>query len=88
MAITSGQQTIGTSPQLVDGISPNPSRLHIHNMDNTKLLFIGNGSVTIANGLALEKQDSVELTLNAGESLYAVSETGSHLISWLRQTQY
>lgn len=88
MAITSGQQTIGTSPQLVDGISPNPSRLHIHNMDNTKLLFIGNGSVTITNGLALQKQDSVELTLNAGESLYAVSETGSHLISWLRQTQY
>lgn len=88
MAITSGQQTIGTSPQLVDGISPNPSRLHIHNMDNTKLLFIGNGDVTITNGLALQKLDSVELTLNAGESLYAVSESGSHLISWLRQTQY
>lgn len=57
-------------------------------MDNTKLLFIGNGSVTITNGLALQKLDSVELTLNAGESLYAVSESGSHLISWLRQTQY
>jgi hypothetical protein len=88
MAITSGQQTIGTSAQLIDGISPNPSRLHIHNMDNTKQLFIGNGSVTIGNGLALQKLDSVELVLNPGESLYAISESGSHLISWLRQTQY
>jgi hypothetical protein len=87
MAITSGQQTIGTTRQLVDGISANPSRLHIHNMDNTKTLYIGNNSVTISNGLALQKLDSVELTLNAGESLYAISETGTHTISWLRQTQ-
>ena len=88
MAITSGQQTIGTSPQLVDGISPNPSRLHIHNMDNTKTVFLGNGSVTVANGLALQKLDSIELVLNPGESLYAITESGTHLISWLRQTQY
>lgn len=87
MAITSGQQAIETARQLVDGISANPSRLHIHNMDNTKTLYIGNNSVTIANGLALQKLDSVELTLNAGESVYAISETGTHTISWLRQTQ-
>lgn len=88
MAITSGQQVIGTVAQLVDGISPNPSRLHIHNMDNTKLLFIGNSDVSITNGLGLEKLDSIELILNPGESLYAISETGTHMISWLRQTQY
>jgi hypothetical protein len=88
MAISSGQQTIGTTAVLVDGISPNPSRLHIHNMDNTKVLYLGNGSVTIANGLGLQKLESIELILNPGESLYAVSDGGSHLISWLRQTQY
>jgi hypothetical protein len=88
MAISSGQQTIGTTAVLVDGISPNPSRLHIHNMDNTKVLYLGNGSVTVANGLGLQKLDSIELILNPGESLYAVSDGGSHLISWLRQTQY
>ena len=88
MAITSGQQTIGTVRQLVDGISPNPSRLTIHNLDNTKVLFLGNDSVTITTGLGLQKLESIELILNAGESLYAISETGSHLISWLRQTSY
>lgn len=88
MAITSGQQTIGVVRQLVDGISPNPSRLHIHNLDNTKVLYIGNDSVTNTNGFALQKLDSIELTINPGESLYAVSDGGDHLISWLRQTQY
>jgi plastocyanin domain-containing protein len=88
MAITSGQQTISATAQLVDGISPNPSRLHIHNMDNTKVIYLGNGSVTVANGLGLQKLDSIELTLNPGESLYAISDGGNHLISWLRQTQY
>jgi hypothetical protein len=88
VAITSGQQTITTSRQLVDGISPNPARLHIHNLDNTKVLFIGGDSVTIANGLGLQKLESIELTLNAGESVYAITESGEHLISWLRQTLY
>jgi hypothetical protein len=88
MAITSGQQTIGTTRQLVDGISPNPSRLHIHNMDNTNSIYLGNEGVTTANGLQLVKLDSIELVMNPGESLYAVSSAGTHTISWLRQTQY
>ena len=88
MAITSGQQTIGTTRQLVDGISPNPSRLHIHNMDNSVDLYLGNNTVTITTGLRLEKLDSIELVMNPGESLYAVSSAGTHTISWLRQTQY
>jgi hypothetical protein len=88
MAITSGQQTIGTSAQLVDGISPNPSRLHIHNMDNSVNLYLGNNTVTTTTGLRLEKLDSIELVMNPGESLYAVSSAGTHTISWLRQTQY
>jgi hypothetical protein len=88
MAITSGQLTVGTTRTIVDGVSVNPSRLHIHNMENTKVLFLGNDGVTIANGLGLQKLDSIELIMNPGESLYAISETGSHLISWLRQTLY
>lgn len=86
MGINSGQITVGTSRVGVDGSSTNPSQLHIHNMDNTKVLYIGGSDVTIANGFALQKLDSVELTLNAGEAVYAISEVGTHLISWLRQT--
>ena len=88
MAITSGQTTVGTAVVQIDGCSPNPSYLHIHNMDNTKVLYIGNSNVSITNGLGIQKLDSLEITLNPGEALYAISETGSHLISWLRQTLY
>lgn len=88
MAISTGQVLVNQVPIQIDGISTNPSRLHIHNMDNTKTLFIGNGDVSIANGLGIEKLDSIEITLNPGESLYAISETGSHLVTWLRQTLY
>jgi len=86
MAITSGQITVGTSAVQVDGISANPSRLHVHNNDNTQDLFLGNSSVTSATGLRLLKLDSIELIMNPGESLYAVSSLGSHAVSWLRQT--
>lgn len=86
MAITSGQITVGTSAVQVDGSSAKPSRLHVHNNDNTADLFLGNATVTTSTGLRLLKLDSIELELNPGESLYAVSAGGSHAVSWLRQT--
>ena len=88
MAISTGHTTVGTIPIQIDGVSTNPSNLHIHNMDNTKVLFIGNGDVSITNGLGIQKLDSLEITLNPGEALYAISETGEHLVTWLRQTLY
>ena len=87
MAITSGQLTVGTSRVQIDGCSANPSTLHVHNNDNTNDLFLGNAAVTTSNGMRLLKLDSIELTLNAGEALYAISASGSHAVSWLRQTQ-
>jgi hypothetical protein len=87
MAINSGQLSVGTSATAIDGISTSPSRLHVHNNDNTADLFLGNGSVTTSNGLRLAKLDSIELIMNPGEALHAVSASGSHAISWLRQTQ-
>lgn len=84
MAVTSGQQTIGTTRVAIDGVFTNPYRLHLHNMDNTKKLFIGGSDVTISNGLALQGLDSLEVIVSPNEQLYVVSETGGHLISWLR----
>jgi len=86
MAITSGQITVGTSAMQVDGCSHNPSRLHVHNNDNTADLFLGNGSVTTSTGLRLMKLDSIEIELNPGEAVFAISASGSHAVSWLRQT--
>jgi hypothetical protein len=88
MAISSGHTVIGLTATQIDGSSPNPSRIHIHNNDQQQNLFIGGADVTIANGLVLEKLDSIEFVLNPGEALYGVSSQGGHTVSWLRQTQY
>lgn len=84
MAVTSGQQTIGTTRVAIDGVFTNPYRLHVHNMDNTKKLFVGGGNVTIANGFTLQGLDSLEIIVSPNEQLYVVSESGDHPISWLR----
>ena len=86
MTITSAQITVGTSPTIIDGLSTNPFRLHVHNNDNSADLYLGNGSVTSSTGLRLMKLDSIELVINPGEALYAVSASGSHAVSWLKQT--
>jgi hypothetical protein len=87
MAITSGHTTIGLTATHIDGASPNPSRLHIHNNDQQANLFVGGQDVTTTTGLIIEKLDSIEISLNPGETLYGVSDQGGHVVSWLRQTQ-
>jgi hypothetical protein len=84
MAINSGQQVIGITPVAIDGVSTNPYRLHLHNNDNTKALFIGNSNVTIANGMKMDGGAMYEFTISPNQQLHVVSESGTHTISWLR----
>ena len=85
MAITSGQITVGTAIAQIDGTTTNPFRLHIHNNEATTVLYVGNESVTVNNGFRLESKDSLEIQMNPGESIYIVSTSNNHDVSWLRQ---
>lgn len=84
MAITSGRTTVGTTPVQIDGNSVNPFVLYVHNEDSTKTLYLGNGSVTVANGYGVVKGSVQQFTLFPGQALFMVSESGDHLVSWLR----
>lgn len=85
--ISSGQVTVGTgTPVQIDGSSVNATYLTVHNNDNTKVLYLGGSNVNTANGLTLVKEETLQLHLNPGEALYAVSSDGNHVVSWLRQT--
>ena len=84
MAVTSGQITVGLIPSAIDGVFTNPYRLHIHNNEQTKNLFIGGSGVTISNGLQLPAGDSLEVIVAPNDQLYVVSDSGTHLVSWLR----
>lgn len=83
--ITSGQTTVGTAAVQIDGSSVNPIHLTLHNNDNTKVLYLGGSDVTISNGLSLLKEETLQLTLYPGETLFAVTSDGTHVVSWLRQ---
>jgi hypothetical protein len=86
MAIVSGQTTVGTTRVQIDGTSQSVYRLHIHNNDNQINLYLGGGDVTTSNGLILEKSDSTEIMVSPGDSVWVVSSSGNHLISWLKVT--
>jgi diaminopimelate epimerase len=85
MAISSGQLQAGTTCQQIDTSSSNPFKLHIHNNEATTSIYVGNSEVTTENGLRLESKDSLELFMNAGESIYVISTSNNHLITWLKQ---
>lgn len=82
--ITTGQMTAGTTALQIDGMSVNPARLYVHNMDSTKSLFIGGPDVTIANGFAIDKSSTQDFVVFPDQGLYVVSDNGGHLVSWMR----
>jgi hypothetical protein len=84
MAVTSGQQTIGTTRVAIDGVSTNPYRLRVHNMSNTQNLFLGGSDVTANSGLELHSHESFEIIVSPNEQIYIVASSGNHEISWLR----
>lgn len=86
MAISSGQQAVGTAATAIDGRWANPSRITIQNLDNTDTLYIGNSNVTTSNGLALQKLEMIQFDLEPLEQLHVVSNKTGHNVAWLRQT--
>jgi len=86
MPISSGQLTVGTTRQQIDGTSSSVYRLHIHNNDNQINLYLGGSDVTIANGLILEKTDNTEIQVSPGDSVWVVSSSTNHLVSYLKVT--
>jgi hypothetical protein len=70
----------------IDGTSSSVYRLHIHNNDNQMNLYLGGSDVTIANGLILEKTDTTEVQVSPGDSVWVVSSSSDHLVSYLKVT--
>ena len=54
-------------------------------MDNTDAVYIGNETVTTANGFSLFKEDSIELQCYPNEHIYVIATKAGHSISFLKQ---
>ena len=84
LPIESGRITVGTTPVQVDGLGVSPIRIYIHNEESTKKLFVGNGTVSVATGFAIDKQSVQDFLIFPGQSLWMVSESAGHIVSYLR----
>jgi len=81
--ITTGQATITTTRQILDGTATNPYRLVIHN-SGTNSVYLGNQDVTRDNGLNLHTSSTLILELPPLTTIYAIAASGSHEVSWMR----
>ena len=84
MGLVSGRQTIGTAATAVDGTSSQPFTLIIHNDDNTADMYVGGPTVGTATGHHVNQLENIQLELNPGDQVYAVSSSAGHTISWLK----
>lgn len=84
--IRNGWTSVGTVATPIDGVHNNPTRMTIHNNDNSTNIYLGGTAVTITSGLLLLKEQSYQFDLEPLEQIYAVSDKTGHIISWMRQT--
>lgn len=84
LPVESGRITVGTIPIQVDGVGVSPIRIYIHNEDSTKTLYLGNGNVSTSNGFGIMKSSVQDFMLFPGQSLFMVSESEGHTVSYLR----
>jgi hypothetical protein len=88
MPITTGQLTVSQTALQIDSTSSQNWQLHIHNNSGTTALYVGgDSSVSSSTGLQLQAQDNMELHLNPGDTIWVISTTNNHSISWMKITQ-
>jgi hypothetical protein len=90
MALTSNQYSVTSTPALVALDSPSGVRVTLHNTDQGTPVYVnGSSSVSTVTGFRMDAKDKLQLTLNAGEQVWAVCASGqSAVLAVLRQTQY
>lgn len=89
MAISNALITLGTAPVQVVAPNNTPQRVTLHNQtkSNNHYVFIGNESVGTANAPHIDPGETLQLTLNPLEALYAVSDPSGLPLGVLIQRQ-
>lgn len=77
--IVSSQHTVGTAVMQISSPDDNPQLVIIHDHDHTSGddVFIGGPDVTIENGLHLPKTETIQIMVDAGDSVFAVTDGGT-----------
>jgi len=83
MPLSSGSVAVGTAATEIPVTSVNPFLLEVHNNDNTDEVYLGGPGVTTANGLLLDKLESIKFEMTPGDRMFCVSTKTGHTVSWL-----
>lgn len=83
--LTSGWVAITTAPTRINGISVNPIRLTVQNIDTTDIAYLGDENVSTTSGIPLEKGQTFEITLYQGNTLWGVGTKVGHNIAYIAQ---
>ena len=79
MPIHTSQHTLGTAtPVLIAGAHYMAQDVTIHNMtkSSNEYVYVGGPNVSIANGVHIDPGGTLQLKVQAGDALYAVSDPG------------
>lgn len=89
MGIQSSHFVLGTvAGTLIVPSHHNPQRVTIHNQEtsNSRFIYLGGSDVTALNSIHLDSGDTYQITLSAGDSLYARASDSDVDCGVLRQT--
>jgi len=68
--------TCGTTAQVVVGADNMPHEVHLHNMEKSsnQYVYIGGPELTVSNSIHLDPGESLVMTLEPNDELYALSD--------------
>lgn len=68
--------TISTTPVLIRAAQPEPETIYLD--PTAQNIYIGGSDVTATTGVALTKDVITPIFVRGGQTLYAITNTGSH----------
>ena len=79
-----GQVTVTTSPTYVTTGVVGMSRVYVHAPQGNNLIYLGNSTVTTTTGFEIVKNQVLEFWLPEGQELYAIVNTATEPLIWMR----
>lgn len=83
MAVSTGQQTLTTTRALIFQGDADGSSVAIENTHATVTCYVGNASVTSANGKRILAGGAFGIDLDPSEAIYGVTASGTCTIDWI-----
>ena len=80
---TSAQVSVGTTATLLVAANFMDQTVWLHNSGGT--LYVGDSTVTTANGFKLDTGDKMELPVGDNEGLYGIVASGTNTVFILKQ---